>query len=294
MATIGFLGLGLMGSAMARRLIDAGHDVAVWNRSPARAEPFAHDATVATTPHGAAAGREVIITMLRDADAVRAVLFGDGGAAGGMAHGATLIEMSTIGVDAVMDIATRVPPGVEVIDAPVLGSVPQAQQGRLRIFVGATDEAFAAHRELLSVLGEPIHVGGRGAGAAMKLVTNSTLGVLMAGLGEALALGRALGLDEKVMFDVLVDSPIGATAASKRDRITTGVYPPNFKLELARKDLELVAAAAERAGLDLKLVRMARAWLSVAEARGYGSLDYSAVVAAIRGTEASAGDQNDE
>lgn len=124
----------------------------------------------------------------------------------------------------------------------------------------------------------------------MKLVANSTLGALMCGLAEALALADALGLDEAAVLDILSESPIGATTKSKRKLIESGEYPANFKLELAAKDLGLVTAAAEAAGLDLRLAPAARAWLEQADAQGLGELDYSAVIAAVRGRPASGPD----
>jgi 3-hydroxyisobutyrate dehydrogenase-like beta-hydroxyacid dehydrogenase len=110
----------------------------------------------------------------------------------------------------------------------------------------------------------------------------------MCGLAEALALADALGLDETAVLDVLSESPIGATAKSKRERIERGVYPANFKLTLAAKDLRLVTAAAEEAGLELRLAPAARAWLERADSEGLGDLDYSAVVATVRGRPAAA------
>jgi 3-hydroxyisobutyrate dehydrogenase-like beta-hydroxyacid dehydrogenase len=116
----------------------------------------------------------------------------------------------------------------------------------------------------------------------MKLVVNSTLGAIMAGLGEAMALGDALGLDEAAVLDVLARSSIGVTAKSKRKMIEAGTYPPNFKLALAHKDLDLVTGAAEDAGLRLRVAAAAEAWLAEAERAGMGDLDYSALVAHIR------------
>jgi 3-hydroxyisobutyrate dehydrogenase-like beta-hydroxyacid dehydrogenase len=121
----------------------------------------------------------------------------------------------------------------------------------------------------------------------MKLVANSTLGTLMCGLAEALALADALGLEQAAVLDILAESPIGATVRSKRQLIESGEYPANFKLALAAKDLGLVTAAADEAGLGLKLAPAARAWLEAADGAGLGDLDYSAVVAHARGRGAT-------
>ncbi|MDQ4068516.1 MAG: NAD-binding protein, partial [Actinomycetota bacterium] len=177
---------------------------------------------------------------------------------------------------------------VDLLDAPVLGSVPQATEGTLKIFVGGYEAVFERWRPVLEVMGTPRHMGPLGAGAAMKLVANSTLGALMCGLAEALALADALGLEEHAVLDILAESPIGATTRSKRKLIESGEYPANFKLALAAKDLRLVAEAAGQAGLELRLAPGARAWLEQADAAGLGDLDYSAVIAAVRGRPAIA------
>lgn len=285
---IAFLGLGMMGAPMARRLVDAGHELTVWNRTPEKTRPFEGAATVATSPEAATAGADVAITMVADPEALRAVTLGDHGALAGMGPGSTLIEMSTVGPYTVREVSHSLHSGIEIMDAPVLGSVSQATEGALKVFAGGPEPLFHKHRDLLETFGTAIHVGPLGSGAAMKLVANSVLGVLMTGLGEALALGTAMGLDTRTLMDVLVDSPIGPTASSKRDKIEAGEYPANFKLALASKDLRLVCSAAERVNADLKLGRAARSWFQVAEREGLGDLDYSAVIAAIVGKEASA------
>ncbi|HET7722585.1 MAG TPA: NAD(P)-dependent oxidoreductase, partial [Acidimicrobiales bacterium] len=200
---------------------------------------------------------------------------------------ATLIEMSTIGPDAVRSLAARLPEGVDVLDAPVLGSIPQATEGTLKIFVGGGAEVFEAQRLVLEAMGTPRHLGPLGAGAAMKLVANSTLGALMTGLAEALALADGLGLEESDVLDILSESPIGVTTKGKRPLIESGVYPPNFTLALAAKDLRLVMEAAEAAGVELRVAAAARSWLERADEHGLGDLDYSAVIADVRGRPAS-------
>lgn len=287
MTNIAFCGLGRMGAPMAARLLDAGHTLTVWNRTPGRAAALLEGgATEAGSPAEAATGADVVVTMLSDPAAVDEVLFGAKGVADGLGRAATVMEMSTIGPDAVCAIAARLPEGVGLLDAPVLGSVPQATEGTLKIFVGGDEATVARCRPLLEAMGTPTHLGPLGSGAAMKLVANSTLGALMCGLAEALALADALGLEEHAVLDVLAESPIGATVRSKRELIERGEYPANFKLALAAKDLGLVSDAAGAAGLELRLAPGARAWLMEATEAGLGDLDYSAVVAHARGRDA--------
>ena len=286
---IAFCGLGRMGVPMAARLLDAGHDVTVWNRTAERAaELVERGAKQAESPARAASGAEVAITVLADPAALDEVVFGVGGLGPAMQPGAALVEMSTVGPDVVRSLASKVPEGVDLLDAPVLGSVPQATEGTLTIFVGGDEAVVERCRPVLEAMGTPRHLGPLGTGAAMKLVANSTLAALMCGLAEALALADALGLDEAAVLDILSESPIGVTAKSKRKLIESGEYPANFKLSLAAKDLRLVTSAAEGAGLELRLAPAARAWLEQADTEGKGDLDYSAVIASVRGRPASA------
>jgi 3-hydroxyisobutyrate dehydrogenase-like beta-hydroxyacid dehydrogenase len=288
MTRIAFLGLGQMGGPMAARLVEAGHEVTVWNRTPEKAEPLVEKgARPATTPRDAARGAEAAITMLSTPEVLRDVLFGEDGVARGLERGSTVIEMSTVGPEAIRELAGRLPEGVDLVDAPVLGTVPQATEGSLKVFVGGTHGAFGRWQPVLEALGTPIHIGPQGAGAAMKLVANSTLGALMSGLGEALALAEGLGLDTSIVLDVLADSAIGVTVRSKRELIDSGVYPPRFKLSLAAKDLRLVTEAAGSTGRELRVAEAARSWLEDADGAGLGDLDYSAVIAHIRGVPAT-------
>jgi 3-hydroxyisobutyrate dehydrogenase-like beta-hydroxyacid dehydrogenase len=284
MSKIAFLGLGQMGTPMASRLIEAGHDLTVWNRTREKTEPLvALGAAVASSPAEAVGGVEVAITMVSNPQALMQVLFGPDGVASGLREGQVLVDMSTVGPDVVGGIRGRIPSGVNVVDAPVRGSVPEATEGTLMILVGATDEAFEQVRDILPTLGKVWRIGGPGAGAAMKLVVNSTLGAAIGALGEALSLGDALGLARTTILDVLSNSPIGDTVRLKRGNIESGSYPSEFKLSLALKDLRLVEEAASGAGHTLRLAPAARAWLEEAEDSGAGDLDYSAVVATIMG-----------
>ncbi|MBI4261506.1 MAG: NAD(P)-dependent oxidoreductase [Actinobacteria bacterium] len=282
MAKVAFCGLGLMGRPMAARLLEAGHDLSVWNRTARKARPLGEaGARVADTAREAAQGAEVVITMVADEHALEEVVWSDDGVAAGTSFGSTLVEMSTVGPDAVRRLRDRLPEDVELIDAPVLGSVPAAESGTLTILVGGNDGAFEHHRDLLSAIGRPRHVGPLGAGAALKLVFNSTLGAAMAALGEALALAEALGADRATALDVLEGSHLATLARGKRDKVESGSYDPNFALGMAAKDMRLVTEAAERAGISLEVAAVARRLLEEAVAAGRSAEDYSALIAHI-------------
>lgn len=283
MTKIAFLGLGSMGAPMAMRLAGAGHDLTVWNRSAGKAAPLRdRGARVAASPADAARDADAVFTMLADPAALDAVLFGPQGAAPVLRAGSAWIDCSTTGPDAFLELAGRLPAGVTAIDAPVLGSVPQATDGSLQIFIGASADVLARWSSVLSALGRPIPAGPTGAGAALKLVANSTLGALMTALGEALALADAFHLDTKTVLDVLENSPLGVTTRAKRGLVESGEYPARFRLALAAKDMRLVNAAAAARHVDLQVAPAAHAWLEAATRAQLGELDYSAVTAHIR------------
>jgi len=282
MATLAFLGLGMMGAPMAARLLEAGHEVTVWNRTAGRCASLAEQgATVAPSPKRAAEGVDFVITMLADPEALEAVVFGESGIAAALVPGQVLIDMSTVGVDAFRSVADRLPETVTVVDAPVRGSISQATSGQLVIFVGAGPADFERVEPILAPMGTVHHVGGQGAGAAAKLVVNSTLGATITAFGEALALGDALGIDRAALLDVLAESAIGGTVKAKRASVESDDYPAAFKLSLALKDLRLVETAAGQAGRQLRVASAAREWLERADHEGYGELDFAAVIRTI-------------
>jgi 3-hydroxyisobutyrate dehydrogenase-like beta-hydroxyacid dehydrogenase len=275
MASVAVVGLGGMGSRLARRLLDAGHEVTVWNRTAARTEPLvAAGAAAAASPAEAAASSEAVITMVADPPALEAVTEGPHGVAAGLAPGSTLIEMSTVGPAPVARLSSALPAEVGLLDAPVLGSLNEAEAGTLSIFVGGDEALFERRRELLETLGKPIYVGPSGSGAAAKLVANSTLVTVIGALGEALALGDALGLSREKAFEVLGTTALAAQAERRRAALESHEYPRRFPLRLARKDADLM----HELGLDLRLTEAARSWLAEA---GDGEQDYSVVLERI-------------
>lgn len=276
------IGLGAMGSRIAGRLVGAGHDVVVWNRTPAKAEPLVSlGATVAATPADAARRAEAVLTMLANPDALRAVTEGPDGFAAGVDEETTVIEMSTVGPAAVAWLADALPPGTNLLDAPVLGSVTEAEGGSLNVFVGGPESLVERWTPLLAALGTVRHVGPLGAGAAAKLVANTTLVATLGLLGEALALAQGLGLTREAAFEVLALTPLGAQSERRREAIESGEFPRRFALALARKDAELIVEAAAESGVDVRLLAAAASWFRDADEEGWGERDYSAVLARI-------------
>lgn len=257
MTRVAVVGLGAMGTRFARRLLDAGHDVVVWNRSP-REFP----APTAASPRAAASGADVVITMVADPRALAAVTEGDDGVLAGL--GGRLVQMSTVSPEATARLAALTD---RLIDAPVLGSIGEAESGTVTIFAGGD---VAPVRPVLETLGTVLPVGGVGAGTAAKLVANATLFGVLAALGETVALGRAMGLDDATLFDVLAATPLAAQAERRRTVLDGEPSPTRFPVRLARKDAELIAAV-----LDQPALAGARQWLA---AVADGDADYTAML----------------
>lgn len=238
MQTIAFLGLGHMGSRMAGRLVTAGHKVTVWNRTRGKADALT-GADVAATPADAAAGADIVISMLTGPDAVEAVVHGPDGVASGLRPGAVLVEMSTIGPTAVRALAERLADGVGLVDAPVGGSTGPAERGELTIFAGGTDADLDTVTPVLETFGTIKRCGGPGAGAAAKLVAITAVISGMALLRELRAVGAALHVPAELTERLLAGGPLSIVAERAKG---TGNH---YAVELAAKDIGLTVEHAD-------------------------------------------------
>ncbi|MFE1949263.1 NAD(P)-dependent oxidoreductase [Streptomyces sp. NPDC059524] len=225
---IAFLGLGSMGLPMARRLLDAGHPLTVWNRTASKAAPLVEaGAVLAAHPAEAVRDADVVITMLADPDAARAVA---DEMVPALRPGTHWIDTSTIGPDTGRELAARLPEGVTLIDAPVMGSVDRAATGELLILAGG-DTAPVAH--VLALLGTVTPCGGPGDGAALKLVLISAAVAGVALVAESLTLAEALGLPRDLALRTLGAGPLGGAVGRV---LATGSH---FPVALAAKDVAL-------------------------------------------------------
>ncbi|GAA1949060.1 NAD(P)-dependent oxidoreductase [Catenulispora subtropica] len=240
---VAFLGLGAMGAPMAARLIGAGYDVTVWNRTAARAEPLAAlGATVAGTPAEAVADAAFVVTMLSDPSAVTTVVEAF---AGSLRADAVLVEMSTVGPDATRRIRDLIPSTAGMVDAPVMGSVDRAESGGLAVLAGGTPADLERAADLLKVFGTVTECGDLGTGSARKLVLINGVVAGVALVGEALALAERLGLaDPRAALEASPLAPlVGRAFATTAD----------FSVEMAVKDLRLGGGL-----LDLPIMAAAR------------------------------------
>jgi 3-hydroxyisobutyrate dehydrogenase len=283
---VALLGLGLMGSGMARCLLGAGFPLSVYNRNRERAAPLAEEgAHVATSPREAASRADVIVAMVADDTASRSVWLGKDGALAGAARGTVLVECSTLTVAWIEELAREAAAaGCELLDAPVTGSKPQAAAGELLFLVGGSTDALERARPALAAMSRGIvHVGATGGGALLKLINNFLCGVQAASLAEALALIEKSGLDRTKSLEVLTagapGSPLIKTLAA---RMTTRDYTPNFSLRLAAKDMDYAAGEGRRHGVPLSTVGPVIDLYGQAIAAGHGEEDFAVVVEPLR------------
>lgn len=286
MKRITFLGLGLMGRAMAQRLIDHGFELTVWNRNASRAESLREaGARVAATPADASRGADAVIAMLADDAASRAVWLGESGALAAMQPGALAIESSTLTVGWVRELGEQARSrSVDFLDAPVTGSKPQAEQGALNFLVGGAAAAVERATPLFAAMGRGrVHVGPAGSGALLKLINNFMCGVQLASLGEAIAMAQRSGLDIRRTADVLAaGSPGSPIVKMVVERMVSRDYTPNFLVPLMVKDLTYAMETFAAEGIDLADARAARQRFIEAAAAGYQDRDIAAVVEPMR------------
>jgi 3-hydroxyisobutyrate dehydrogenase len=287
MEKIAFLGVGVMGSGMTTRLLDAGFPVTVWNRNAGRAEPLrAKGATIAASPREAAAAADVVIAMLADDSASRTVWTGKDGALAGLRDGAVAIECSTLSPAWVTELAGLVEArAASFLDAPVTGSRPQAANGEVLFLVGGDPSALQRVRDVLRPMSrDAVHMGPVASGARMKLVNNFMSAVQAVALGEALAFSHECGLDPVGAMHVLTNgapgSPLVKTVGA---RMMARDYDVNFSLRLMRKDVSYASEEAKRHGVELRTAAAALARFDQAIAAGWGDVDFAAVAEAIAG-----------
>lgn len=281
MENISFLGLGYMGSRMAARLLDAGYPLTVWNRDAAKAQPLAaRGAKAAGTPAEAVTGADIVISMLANDEAVREVILGDSGALAAMKAGMILLEMSTIAPGTIREEqAAAQAQGVALLDAPVAGSTPQAEEGSLIVFVGGDEDVLERCRPVLAAMSKAAHyMGPSGSGATMKLINNTLLGVGLQAIAEAIALGRKAGLDQGQLLDVLGQTTVVAPAhKGKLKNAATGEYAANFPLRLMHKDFGLALALGAKFCVPMPAAAAAQQMCAAELAKGVEE-DFSAVI----------------
>jgi 2-hydroxy-3-oxopropionate reductase len=277
---IAFLGTGLMGAPMARRLLAAGYPLTVWNRDAEKARPFeAEGARLAASPVEAVDGADIVITMLTDATAVASVLF-ESGCAEALKAGAVIVDTSSIAPDAAKTHAARLKEiGIAHVDSPVSGGVVGAREGTLAIMAGGDADVIAGLADVYSALGRVTHVGPAGAGQVCKLANQQIVAITIGAVAEAMILVEAGGASREAFRNAIR----GGFAESRildlhGARMISRNFEPGGSSRNQLKDLNAVAALAERLSLRLPLTEEVRAEFTQFVADGGAEKDHSGLL----------------
>ena len=295
MSKIAFIGLGNMGAPMAKNLLKAGQDVTGFDLNEgAVIDLCALGAHGAVDVGDAVSEADVVVTMLPNGDIVKAIYGGSDGILASAKTGALLIDCSTISVTDAREVtASAKAAGFDMLDAPVSGGVAGADAGTLAFMVGGTIEAFARAEDVLAPMaGKVVHAGGAGNGQAAKVCNNMLLAISMIGTAEAYNLGRKLGLDDQVFFDVAsnasgqswsltsycpVPGPVPTSPANND-------YKPGFAAALMLKDLGLAVDAIEQTGVNSPLGELSQKLYAAMNSDGHGDVDFSGIIKMLDGS----------
>jgi 3-hydroxyisobutyrate dehydrogenase len=293
MERLGFVGLGAMGSPMAKRLAGAGFELKVFDVLDERTHPLIELGAVRAASLGEAAeSTEALVLMVANAEQAKGALFGEGGAAEALPEGAALVVMSTIGPEAVRELADGLAGrGLRTLDAPVSGGVARAERGDLLIMAGGPEDLFEELRPALEAMGSSVvHCGPRaGDGQAVKLVNQLLCGVHIAAAAEALAYAEALGLDPRFVFETIRHGAANSFMLEDRGErmLEKEFVPPKSALDIFVKDMGLVRQAAEEQGFETPLSSAALELYLAGKEAGLGTEDDSGVIRVLRRRMAS-------
>jgi 3-hydroxyisobutyrate dehydrogenase len=283
---IAFLGLGIMGGGMARRLLANGFQLTVFNRNVEKSKLFAAEgAQVANSPREAAAQADFIISMVADDNAARSLWTGENGALAAAKPETVCIECSTVSVNWVRELAAiAAKKHCEFLDAPVTGSKNQAASGELNFLVGGYSSTLEKARPVFAAMGKNVSlIGPTGSGALIKLINNFVCGVQIAALAEALAMIERSGLDRAKALEVLTNGAPGSPLVKAVSvRMTTPDFTPNFLLKLMAKDLGYAIQEGGKLSVELTTATAALEDFQKAIAAGHGEKDIAAVVEPFR------------
>ncbi len=273
-----------MGAPMAQRLVDAGYDVTVHNRTREREEKVT-GAKRADSPQEAARGCDVVFTMVSDTPDAEAVITGEDGALRGMVAGSILVDMSTISPSVTQTLAAQLAEkGVEMLDAPVSGGSEGAQKGTLAVMVGGKAEVLERVREPLSHLARTVtYVGPSGSGQLVKAINQVVIAGTYAAVAEGMALGLAAGLEMDAVVSAISGGAAGSWVLENRSgNMVRGDYPLGFRTRLHRKDLGIALSAARELGVPLPVAALVEQLETGLIKRGYGDEDVSNIARAVR------------
>jgi 3-hydroxyisobutyrate dehydrogenase-like beta-hydroxyacid dehydrogenase len=278
---VGFMGLGIMGAAMAANVLRAGFPLMVYNRTAAKAETWAEQGVgVASSPHSLAQATDIIISMVTGPEALDHLLWGTDGAAAALNDRKTLINMSTVSPRYTQEIQQRLAPtGVRFVDAPVSGTKKPAEEGALLILAGGEAAQVAEVEPVLLTMGKKvIYCGEVGQGSMMKMTVNLLLGLMMAGFSEAVRFGQTGGLSLETMFEVILSGPLSSGLYQvKSAMLQENDYPAQFPLKHMTKDAKFIVDTAFETGAPAPLAHLLLHLYRLGVSRDLGDRDFAAI-----------------
>tara|TARA_R100000935_G_scaffold15513_1_gene31092 strand:- start:376 stop:1266 length:891 start_codon:yes stop_codon:yes gene_type:complete len=278
---IGFIGLGIMGSAMASNLLKSGHKLFVYNRTKEKAEELLKQGAVwKDSPATLAREIDVLFTMLEDPIAVESLALGTDGFLNEMKKGSIWVDSSTVNPSFSKKMSEKaIAKSIRFLDAPVSGSKVPAEKGELLFLVGGDKIVMEEVQPLFDLMGQnAVHIGDHGKGSAMKIMINQLLGQSMLAFSESLSLGMAMGLEKKMAMDFLLKTPVTAPILEVfRARIEDENYEPNFPLKHLQKDLHLFTDTAFELNKAVPLTNAAKEIYAQAKQKGMADMDFSSI-----------------
>jgi 3-hydroxyisobutyrate dehydrogenase-like beta-hydroxyacid dehydrogenase len=275
---VAFIGLGIMGHAMATNLVKAGHQVTVWNRTPGK---LVEGAALAPTPAAAAQGAEVVWLCVSDTDAVEQIVFGKEGVEGSLSEGMIIADSSTISPSATLKFSERVATkGATWVDAPMTGSKIGSRDGTLVFIVGGSESSIERLKPLFAAMGKKIfRMGETGKGQSTKLVMNLQIAMIFEGFAEALTLGTKLGVDPQQLISLIEATMVRSGVVEyKAPFILQRDFTANFPLRLMHKDIRLALEAAKEARVKLPGIETVEEVYEMATEDGNKDMDYAATL----------------
>jgi 3-hydroxyisobutyrate dehydrogenase-like beta-hydroxyacid dehydrogenase len=291
-AELGYVGLGVMGSSIVRRLLDAGHTVTVWNRTREKAEPLLDaGARWADSPRAVAERSEIVFTMVTNTEAVRAVTEGPDGILAGLAAGKIYVDMSTAAPANTRALAERVAEaGALMLDAPVSGTSITVDEGKASLMVGGDDDAFERAKPVLEAIGPRVyHMGGSGTAVTMKIAINLSLAVQMLAFSEGVLLAEKTGIAREAAVEAMLGSVIASPMVAYRGPLVLG-HPDEvwFDCSMMQKDMNLALELGRELDVPLPTTAVTNEFLTAAKGMGIGDKDFAVlfdVLAAMSGVQ---------
>ena len=283
---IGIIGTGFLGKAVAIRLLSTGHKVIVYNRTKNKAESLKNiGAIVVDTPKDLAQACDLVITIVKDSEAVESVSFDKNGIIHGKHEGLTVADMSTISPISSQKIAKRfLENGISMIDTPVMGGPRLAEKGELVVMIGGKKEVYEKYKHVFDHIGnKTFYLGENGSGHAMKLAMNLQISILAIALSEGIILSKKAGLDPCKFLEVL-NSTYFKTGMSinKGPKMAAGSFEPSFTLKMMKKDLDIINDSAKGLEVYLPMAALAGEIYQSAQDSGFGEIDYTGILAFLK------------